>query len=223
MTLVMSPVKPRSGARKPSRRDQAAATRERMITGAIEVFTEAGYAGARMADIADRAGVAVQTLYFTFHTKPELLSACYEHAVLGPDRLPPPLQPFWEKSLKARSGRSALAAFAEGNTEIIARAAAIDDVAKAAVHEPEVATIREQSEALRRRGYRELIAHVAERFGLRRGLDVDRATDLTLTLAGPQTYLSLRASGWTDQEFRQWLEDCLSSQLLARPGQSSGS
>jgi AcrR family transcriptional regulator len=223
MIFVMRTVKPLAEKSKPTRREQAAATRERMIAGAIEVFTEAGYTGARMADIADRAGVAVQTLYFTFHTKPELLSACYEYAVLGPDRLPPNLQPFWTKSLKARSGRAALAAFAEGNTRIIARAAAIDDVAKAAVHEPEVAKIRDQSEALRRSGYRELIAAVAERFGLRRGLDVDRATDLTLTLAGPQTYLSLRESGWTDQEFQDWLSDCLSSQLLQRRGQSSGS
>ena len=43
------------------------------MRAAIEVFTESGYVGARMSDIADRAGVAVQTVYFTFHTKAELL------------------------------------------------------------------------------------------------------------------------------------------------------
>ena len=32
---------------------------------------------ARMTDIAAEAGVAVQTVYFTFHTKAELLQACY--------------------------------------------------------------------------------------------------------------------------------------------------
>ena len=36
-----------------SRRDRAAATRERVIQAATEVFTEAGYAGTRMVDIAD--------------------------------------------------------------------------------------------------------------------------------------------------------------------------
>ena len=81
----MSAVK-RSGG---TRREKAAATRERMLRAAIEVFAEEGYVGARMADIAARAGVAVQTVYFVFHTKPELLQACFDYAVLGPERLVP--------------------------------------------------------------------------------------------------------------------------------------
>ena len=93
---------------KRTRREQAAATRERMIRAATEVFTEAGYVGARMSDIAERAGVAVQTVYFTFHTKGELLQSCFDHAVLGPDRLPPEEQGFYAELLAARSGRAAL-------------------------------------------------------------------------------------------------------------------
>ena len=96
---------------KRTRREQAAATRERMLRAAIEVFSEAGYVGARMNDIASRAGVAVQTVYFTFHTKAELLQACFDHAVLGPDRLPPLEQPFFAELAAAESGRAALAAF----------------------------------------------------------------------------------------------------------------
>src|SRR5688572_6188849 len=96
---------------KRTRREQAAATRERMIRAAIEVFTEAGYGGARMNDIAARAGVAIQTVYFTFHTKGELLQACFDHAVLGPDNLPPEEQSFYAELLAARSGRAALARF----------------------------------------------------------------------------------------------------------------
>ena len=74
------------------------------------MFTEAGYAGTRMTDIADRAGVAVQTLYYMFRTKAELLQACVEYAVLGPEELPPPQQPFWASMTAARSGRKALGA-----------------------------------------------------------------------------------------------------------------
>ena len=80
---------------KLTRREKAAVTCERIITAASEVFAERGYVGARMTDIATRAGVAVQTVYFTFHTKAELLKACFDHAVLGPERLPPPQQAFW--------------------------------------------------------------------------------------------------------------------------------
>ncbi len=69
----------------------------RIIEAASDVFAGAGYVGARMADIADRAGVAVQTVYFTFHTKAELLTACCDHAVLDPERLPPSQQAFWTR------------------------------------------------------------------------------------------------------------------------------
>ena len=93
---------------RPTRRDKAAATRERITVAATEVFTEAGYVGARMADVAARAGVAVQTVYFTFHTKAELLKACFDRAVLGPEGLPPLQQAFWSEMTKARSGRTAL-------------------------------------------------------------------------------------------------------------------
>jgi AcrR family transcriptional regulator len=44
-----------------------------MLDAAIACFTTSGYAGTTMAQIAEQAGVAVQTLYFTFHTKAELL------------------------------------------------------------------------------------------------------------------------------------------------------
>ncbi len=203
---------------KKTRRERAAETRERMVEAALEVFAEEGYVGARMVDIAARAGVAVQTLYFTFHTKPELLQACYDHAVLGPDRLPPPEQPFFARIMSARSGRAALAAFAEGNGAIVARVAAIDEVARAALHEPEAVEVREHSERLRREGYRVVVAHLGERFGLRAGLDVTAATDLLLMLGSGAPYLMLRSYDWTHDQYVAWLADTLATQLLARPG-----
>ncbi|WP_203337786.1 TetR/AcrR family transcriptional regulator [Nocardioides limicola] len=201
-----------------TRRQKAAATRERMLQAAIEVFAERGYVGARMADIATRAGVAVQTLYFTFHTKPELLQACYDYAVLGPDRLPPPEQPFFAATLTARSGRSSLRAFVAGNAEILARVATTDEVAKAALHEPEVASVVERSEDLRRLGYGQVVATLAERFSLRSGLDAETATDLLLMYAGSATYLTLTRYGWSRERYEAWLTDTLARQLLARPG-----
>jgi len=202
---------------KPTRREKAAATRERMISAAQAVFAEEGYAGARMADIATRAGVAVQTLYFAFHTKGELLQACYDHAVLGPDRLPPAEQPFYAEVFKARSGRAALTAFARGNGLIVARVAALDQAARAATTEPDAVEVRERSERLRRDGYRTVVRHLAERFGLRSGLDVEGATDIMLVLGSGAPYLMLREYGWQEERYVAWLADALATQLLARP------
>ena len=201
-----------------TRREKAAATRERMIRAAIDVFAQEGYAGARMVDIARRAGVAVQTLYFVFNTKPALLEACYDYCVLGPDRLPPLEQPFFGEVIRARSGRAALRAFMAGNTTICARVATTDEVAKAARHEPEARTVVERSERLRREGYRDTLRMLDERFGLRPGMSLDRATDVLLMLGSTATYLSLHRPGWTDEEIVDWLSDTAARTLLARPG-----
>ncbi|WP_460792167.1 TetR/AcrR family transcriptional regulator [Nocardioides maradonensis] len=199
---------------KQTRREKAAANRERMILAAKEAFAEQGYAGTRMADIAERAGVAVQTLYFVFHTKPELLEACYEYSVLGPEKLPPPLQAFWQEMRRARSGRGVLAAFARGNVSITARTAVVDEAAKAARHEPDVLRVRTNSEALRRVGYREVITLLADKGWLRHGLDVDAATDEMLVLGSPSTYLELQGYGWSDDRIAGWLGDLLAARLL---------
>ena len=205
-------------APKRTRREQAAATKERIIQAAIEVFTQAGYVGARMNDIADRAGVAVQTVYFTFHTKPELLQASFDYAVLGPERLPPPEQAFFADLRAARSGRVVLAAFVQGNTAILRRAAAITEVAKSAPHEPEAAAVVDHSERLRREGLSQVVKLLADRFGLRSSTTDEDATDLLLMLSSPATYLTLQRYGWSEKKYIEWLTDTLAVQLLAHPG-----
>ena len=79
----MTDVKRTKQLNRPTRREQARSTRLKIVRAAHAVFVDRGYGGARMTDIAQAAGVAVQTVYFTFHTKGELLQACYETAVLG--------------------------------------------------------------------------------------------------------------------------------------------
>jgi AcrR family transcriptional regulator len=201
---------------RPRRRDRARATRLRIIHAAQKVFTGHGYAGARMIDIAAEAGVAVQTVYFTFHTKAELLQACYELAVLGEDDpRPPPAQPWYAAVLEASDGRAAIRHFAEGNSAIAARVALLDDVVRSADHEPDAAQVRTHNERLRRDGYTRIISHLAGRFGLPPGLDPADAVDILLTLAGPATYRSLVADyGWPHDRFVDWLTATLSQQLL---------
>lgn len=189
-----------------------------MIQAAIEVFTQAGYVGARMSDIADRAGVAVQTVYFTFHTKAELLQACFDYAVLGPERLPPPEQAFFADLRAARSGRAALAAFVHGNTVILRRTAAITEVAESAPHEPDAAAVVEHNERLRREGLGQVVKLLADRFGLRPWLTVEDAADQLLVLSSPGTYLTLQRYGWSEDKYIEWLTETIAVQLLARPG-----
>lgn len=212
---VTPPVNPKPT----SRRGRALATRYRVLRGAHELFCERGYAGTRMTDVATEAGVAVQTVYFIFHTKAELLQACYERGVLGEDDpLPPPQQPWYSAMLAATTGAEGVRRFAEGNGSILARVAVLDDVVRSATHEPDAVAVRSRAEQLRRVGYEEIVEHLDRRFRLRDGLDVGAATDLLLTLAGPAVYRTLVVDyGWPHDTYIDWLSRTLAEALLTAP------
>ncbi len=72
------------------RAQQAAQTRQDVIAAAIELFTTAGWAGATVAAIAERAGVAVETVYKAVGSKKALLREAMDVAVVG-DADPVPL------------------------------------------------------------------------------------------------------------------------------------
>jgi AcrR family transcriptional regulator len=220
----MAHVKGQDGTPPPiTRRERARRTRTAIIRSAHELFVTRGYSGATMADIAQAAGVAVQTVYFTFHTKPELLHACYEAAVLGTeDPVPPPQQPWYRNALAATTGAAALQAFTIGVTGISARVGALDDVVRSALHEPEAVAVRERAEELRRRGFSTIVEHLDNRFGLRKGLNVHEATDLLMMLVGPSVYRTLVLDyGWSLDRFNSWLADTAATQLLRQPAGSS--
>jgi len=62
---------------------QAAQTREEIVTAAIAGFGETGWTGTTLAAIAERAGVAVETIYSGFGSKKGLLHAAMDVAVVG--------------------------------------------------------------------------------------------------------------------------------------------
>jgi TetR/AcrR family fatty acid metabolism transcriptional regulator len=56
---------------------RSARTRERIIEAATEVFARRGVHGTRVADIAERAGIAYGLVYHHFRNKEEILSAIF--------------------------------------------------------------------------------------------------------------------------------------------------
>ncbi len=55
----------------------------RLLAAATEVFAEEGYAGARVAEIARRAGVTTGAIYSRYRGKDELLASAIELATGG--------------------------------------------------------------------------------------------------------------------------------------------
>jgi AcrR family transcriptional regulator len=80
----MQPVATKTRTYNSTRRSrQAAQTRAEILTAAIELFTESGWAGTTLAAIAERASVAVETIYSGFGSKKGLLRAAFDVAVVG--------------------------------------------------------------------------------------------------------------------------------------------
>src|SRR5438445_7851241 len=149
MTAVKGPA-----MSKPTRRDRARATRLRITKAAYSLFCERGYSGTTMADVADAAGVAVQTVYFVFHTKSELLSRTYDYAVLGEDAPMPPEMQSWYAQMAAEANvTDALRQAVSGVGAILVRATPLDTVVRAgAASDPDAARIRELHERRRADG-----------------------------------------------------------------------
>jgi AcrR family transcriptional regulator len=211
---VVPPVKPSTR----NRRDRALETRRKILRAASAEFCANGYFATPMTAIAERAGVAVQTVYFVFHTKAELLNAAFDVAVLGDgDPTPPEQSEWWRELTTAPDAHAALAAFVAGNAEILRRAAPLSEVVRAAApSDPEAAHIHDHHERLRAEGYRRAIEHIAGRGALRPGVTAEQATDILLTLAGPATYLAFtRDREWSHPRFVAWAGAALAELLLA--------
>ena len=220
----MVPVKrPDSGP--PSRRERARATRLRITRAAYTLFCERGYVGTTMADIADAAGVAVQTVYFTFHTKSDLLSSTYDMAVLGAgDPAPPQMQPWYVAAVAEPSVARALRWVVEGAAEIERRVTPLDLAVRAAAEsDPETARVWDHHERMRSEGYREIIDLLRGKSELRRGLTPERATDLLLLYVGPAVYRSLVMDrAWTHAEWVDWTIATVLEQIFGIRDDASG-
>src|SRR5215471_6263850 len=78
------PVKPRR-YQSALRREQAAATRTRIVRAAAELFAAQGYTQTSIEQIAARAGVARPTVYTAFTGKTALLKEAVDLLLAGDD------------------------------------------------------------------------------------------------------------------------------------------
>lgn len=203
--------------KRKSRKEKAAATRRRMLDAAYGLFAEQGFRATTMDAIAQRAGVAVQTLYFTFHSKDDLLQAVQDRAVLGDgEPVPPPDQPWFGAMVAERRIEGAVRQFATGIEEITSRVAPLVPAMHEVAGDP-AGEVWRQSERLRREGFTDIVALWTDKAPLRAGLSEAHAIDLLLLLAGPASYRALVVeSGWTSEEFIEWLTRSVSFDLFAR-------
>jgi AcrR family transcriptional regulator len=198
--------------RFPRRAERARHTRQRVLGAAIECFVERGYPATTMIGIAERAGVAVQTLYASFKTKRAILAASIDVAIAGDDEPVavnerPWMQPVWQ----ATTGPSTIRAYAVAVRMIQDRTAVLFkalDIAAAA--EPEPQDLWLVARERRRLGAAGVVRAAADRSPLLEGLTIERATDILWTFNGHDLYLNLvEGCGWSSAAYQTWLGDTL--------------
>lgn len=210
-------VKPTRRYESPVRREQAAATRRRILEAAQQRFERDGYTGTSMASIADAAGVSLKTVYLGFETKSGVLRALWHLLLRGDDSSIPVGDRSWFTAvLDEPDPERKLRLNIRNATIVRGRIGGLLRVIRdAAPAEPEVANLWSRIETEFYENQRAVIEDLHRRRALRRGLGVVRATDILWTLNHPDVYgLLVNGRGWTPEQQERWLADLLCSQLL---------
>jgi len=151
----------------------------------------------------------VQTLYFTFHTKDELLQEVHKRAVLGDDLRSPTEQNWFIEAAAEPDVKRAISLVVEATSVILGRVAPMLPVFHAVAADAAGAVFR-KGEDRRRRDLRNLAELILGKAGTSERVRVDEAADLFFVLLGPETYRSFVLElGWTPQAWVHWTTKAL--------------
>jgi AcrR family transcriptional regulator len=191
-------------------------TRRRILQAAHELFVDQGYGATTLQGIAERAGVAVQTIYFAFGNKPSLLKELVDVTIAGDDEPIPTMQRAWFlDALAADTAQAHLRAHVRGTCDVLQRVAPIMDVLRAAGgQDPSLASMWQQDSDPRLDVQTAAARSLMAKPGARTHLSVEHAADLLFGLLSPELYLLfVRDRGWTPDRWEQWVYDTLHAQI----------
>jgi AcrR family transcriptional regulator len=199
------------------RQAQARQTRLQIAEAARALFSERGYAGTTIEAIAEKAGVAPETIYTAFRNKRNVLSFLFDVSVGGDDE---PIRvidrPNPQAVFKETDQHRQLTLFAKDITQILQRAAPVFEILHiAAKTEPEIARLVQRLLQERLANMTMVAKHIAANGPLRNGLERTGAAELIWGITSPELYLLFRRDlGWSDEQYIQWLTDALIRLLL---------
>jgi AcrR family transcriptional regulator len=200
------------------RDEHTAVTRKRILDAARRLFVERGYLGTTLTGIAESADVSVQTIYNLVGGKAVLLKATYDATLAGDDEpVPMSERPIARAAFEATDGLGCLTAYARMGRVLHERILplVIPLLAQAGTGDPDLRRFAATIDAEHMTGSGWVAGHVAERFGLRAGLDVAAATDALWALTSPEiTDRLVNRRGWSWDRYEQWLATTMADALL---------
>jgi AcrR family transcriptional regulator len=207
-------------ATRASRADQAVATRRRIVEAAGRFFIRDGYAATTLQQIADEAGVAVQTVYFHFRNKRTLLKELVDIAAVGDEQPVALLDRPWVDELRtAPGGPETVTVWLRTSREIFGRVAPILRIVRdAAGSDPEMAAQWEINQQQRHTAHRALAEILDAKGALRPGLTVDEAADILFALVSLELYVLLTVERrWAPEQWERWAASTVSNAVLTEP------
>ena len=205
---------PRRPYRSVRRMTQAKQTRAAVLAAAASLFADRGWTATGMRDVAREAGVAVETVYASFRSKAELLTAALDVQVVG-DAQPVALAERPEfAQLAAGPTDQRVAAAARLVTQIHRRTAGLHlALRQGAAAEPELARVLVQAEKRRRKN----VQQAAELIADHRVANVE-ADALWAVLSADVFRLLTDVAGWSLRRYEQWVAREIELRLRAVAG-----
>lgn len=199
----------------PVRDEQAARTRVRIVQAADELFRERGYAATTMKDVAERAGVARDTVHAVIGSKVALIPAIVDlrlvpdESVLNVAETPEGLA-VRDETDPVRQ----IELFADFITRLNVVLRPVFDILRSASSEPTVAEMTATLEANRMRNMELYASWFAARGPLR--MSTERAAETIFTIVSPDVgRLLCEERGWSRQQHAEWVADVLTRTLLS--------
>lgn len=199
----------------PVRQEQAAQTRARIVEAAGDLFEAQGYARTTVRQIADAAGVAVDTVYATFGAKPRVLTALIDARLSGGTGVANVMERPEALAVRDEADqRRQIALLAHDLATVMARVGPVFEMMRTAASvEPAMAEVYAEMQGYRLENMRHAIRWIAARGPLR--LTVARAAETLWALAAPDTArLLVQSRGWSTKQYGDWLADVLTRVLL---------
>ena len=192
----------------PKRQQQARATRRAIVEAGRSLFLSRGYGGTTIEAIAGEAGVAVQTVYAVFGSKPHILKTVLDVAVAGDDSPAALLggEAFRVIGLEPDAGRR-VRIFAALMRDVQGRTAAVAQVAReASTTDPEMAQMWHVMQDNRAQGMAEAARSLVGPAGVVKAGPLDEIRDVLWVLCSPEVHqLFVAERLWTPERYEEWL------------------